>query len=147
MSFDGVSSLDSDFVTLNEIHVDMLEYLKGAELSQTQFRSIWPTLEWENKVQIETESKNLKDLAIFLAEKARLTFVSQEPEFIDDSFAYFNANLAAESSFGETLLVNMNMRRQGEQVNGYARIRSQSQGICFGAGEVMSRALNSYIQN
>ena len=35
---------------LNNIHIDIMDYIQPASCSDTEFRKMWAEFEWENKV-------------------------------------------------------------------------------------------------
>lgn len=37
---------------LNDIHIDIMDYISPASCPDVQFRSMWAEFEWENKVGI-----------------------------------------------------------------------------------------------
>lgn len=41
-------------VVLNDIHIDIMDYINPAFCNETQFRSMWTEFEWENKVNVNT---------------------------------------------------------------------------------------------
>jgi coatomer subunit beta len=41
-------------VILNDIHIDIMDYIKPAYCNETQFRSMWTEFEWENRVNVNT---------------------------------------------------------------------------------------------
>lgn len=43
-------------VVLNDIHIDIMDYIVPAVCTDAEFRSMWAEFEWENKVRdvIET---------------------------------------------------------------------------------------------
>ena len=41
-------------VILNDIHIDIMDYIAPATCSDVQFRSMWAEFEWENKVAVNT---------------------------------------------------------------------------------------------
>lgn len=45
----GVAS-DRNVVVLNDIHVDIMDYIVPATCTETEFRAMWAEFEWENKV-------------------------------------------------------------------------------------------------
>ena len=45
----GVSS-DRNVVVLNDIHIDIMDYIVPAACTETEFRQMWAEFEWENKV-------------------------------------------------------------------------------------------------
>ena len=38
-------------VVLNDIHIDIMDYIAPATCADVQFRSMWAEFEWENKVR------------------------------------------------------------------------------------------------
>ncbi|KAG9054126.1 coatomer subunit beta [Serendipita sp. 407] len=42
-------------VVLSDIHIDIMDYIKPATCTETQFRSMWTEFEWENRVNVTTE--------------------------------------------------------------------------------------------
>merc|ERR1712115_1660 len=45
---------DRNVVVLNDIHVDIMDYIVPASCTETEFRSMWAEFEWENKVSVNT---------------------------------------------------------------------------------------------
>jgi coatomer subunit beta len=41
-------------IVLNDVHVDIMDYIKPAYVNEAQFRSMWTEFEWENKVNVNT---------------------------------------------------------------------------------------------
>ena len=41
---------ERDVVVLNDIHIDIMDYINPASCVDVQFRSMWAEFEWENKV-------------------------------------------------------------------------------------------------
>lgn len=48
------SAGDSNCVVLNDIHIDIMDYITPAYCNEAQFRSMWTEFEWENKVNVNT---------------------------------------------------------------------------------------------
>lgn len=57
ITYDGTSANDSFIVNMKEIKVDVLQIIKQSNISDTDFRSKWVVLEWENKISIESNEK------------------------------------------------------------------------------------------
>ena len=47
------------YINLNDIHLDIMDFIKPATCSDELFRSMWAEFEWENKVAISTTIDNL----------------------------------------------------------------------------------------
>ncbi len=58
----GTSTSDKNCVVMNEIHIDILDYISPANCSELNFRTMWAEFEWENKVAVNT---NITYLSLF----------------------------------------------------------------------------------
>lgn len=101
--YDGASSTESHVVILNDVHVDIMDYIQPAQCSETQFRTMWTEFEWENKVNINTKMAEGKGLREFLAALMRVTNMEcLTPEAsLSGECQFLSANLYARSVFGE----------------------------------------------
>jgi len=54
---------DRNSVVLNDIHIDIMDYIVPASCNDTEFRQMWAEFEWENKVAVNT---NITDLHEYL---------------------------------------------------------------------------------
>ena len=52
---------DRNCVVLNDIHIDIMDYIVPASCNDTEFRQMWAEFEWENKVAVNTNISGLKD--------------------------------------------------------------------------------------
>jgi coatomer subunit beta len=50
----GQSSSDKNCVVLNDIHIDIMDYISPANCSELQFKTMWNEFEWENKVVVSS---------------------------------------------------------------------------------------------
>ena len=48
--YEGSGYGDRAVVVLNDIHIDIMDYIAPASCTDVQFRSMWAEFEWENKV-------------------------------------------------------------------------------------------------
>ena len=55
------STSDRNVVVLNDIHIDIMDYIVPASCTETEFRCMWAEFEWENKVSVNTTVANLAD--------------------------------------------------------------------------------------
>ena len=55
---------DTHVVVLNDMHIDIMDYISPAQCADVAFRNFWAEFEWENKVSINTD---LTDPADFLS--------------------------------------------------------------------------------
>ena len=61
--YDDTSTGNKGYINLNDIHMDIMDYIRPAFCTNDVFRSMWAEFEWENKVAIST---SIPDLNIFL---------------------------------------------------------------------------------
>ncbi len=57
------STSDRNVVVLNDIHIDIMDYIMPASCTDAEFRQMWADFEWENKVTVNT---NINDLNLYL---------------------------------------------------------------------------------
>jgi coatomer subunit beta len=50
--YETSSVLDRNVVVLNDIHIDIMDYIAPASCADIAFRNMWAEFEWENKVLI-----------------------------------------------------------------------------------------------
>lgn len=49
--YDAAGQLDRNVVVLNDIHIDIMDYISPAYCADVAFRNMWAEFEWENKVR------------------------------------------------------------------------------------------------
>lgn len=101
--YDGAASTETHVVILNDVHVDIMDYIHPASCSETQFRTMWTEFEWENKVNINSKMGEGKGLRDFLARLMKVTNMEcLTPEAsLGGECQFLSANLYARSVFGE----------------------------------------------
>ena len=57
------STSDRNVVVLNDIHIDIMDYIVPAGCTDAEFRQMWADFEWENKVTVNT---SIDDLNLYL---------------------------------------------------------------------------------
>lgn len=98
--YDGPSSTESNVVILNDVHVDIMDYIQPAQCTETQFRTMWTEFEWENKVNINSKAKSLRDFLAQLMACTNMTCLTPEASMKGDC-QFLSANLYARSVFGK----------------------------------------------
>ena len=62
--YDIVGSMaDRNCVVLNNVHIDIMDYIVPEMCTDAQFRKMWAEFEWENKIAVAT---NINDLEAYL---------------------------------------------------------------------------------
>ncbi|KAL8972529.1 MAG: hypothetical protein Q9183_000506 [Haloplaca sp. 2 TL-2023] len=135
--YDGPSSTESNVVILNDVHVDIMDYIQPAQCTETQFRNMWTEFEWENKVNINSKAKTLRDFLTQLMACTNMTCLTPEASLKGDC-QFLSANLYARSVFGEDALANLSIEKEGDDgpITGFVRIRSRSQGLALSLGSL-----------
>ena len=103
--YDGPSSTESNVVILNDVHVDIMDYIQPAHCTETQFRTMWTEFEWENKVNINSKAKTLREFLTQLMACTNMTCLTPEASMKGDC-QFLSANLYARSVFGRYLFAS-----------------------------------------
>ncbi|KIW06567.1 uncharacterized protein PV09_02996 [Verruconis gallopava] len=135
--YDGQSSTDNNVVILNDVHVDIMDYIQPATCSEQQFRTMWTEFEWENKVNINSKTKSLREFLKQLMAATNMSCLTPDASMQGDC-QFLSANLYARSVFGEDALANLSIEKEGENgpITGFVRIRSRSQGLALSLGSL-----------
>lgn len=103
--YEGAHSTDTNVVILNDLHVDIMDYIQPATCSETQFRTMWTEFEWENKVNINSKAKTLRDFLDQLMACTNMNCLTPEASLKGDC-QFLSANLYARSVFGKFLFLD-----------------------------------------
>lgn len=123
-------------VLLNEVHVDIMDYIRPATCSLADFRGKWIDYEWENAVAASTDLKSLRGYVEFVCKVANMQVL--ERTLLSDDCGVLSASLYAKSSFGEDALANVCIElTEDGHVCGAVRIRSKTQGIAKSLGDLL----------
>jgi coatomer subunit beta len=97
--YDGPSSTETHVVILNDVHADIMDYIQPAQCTETQFRTMWTEFEWENKVNINSKAKSLREFLNQLMAATNMSCLTPEASLKGDC-QFLSANLYAKSVFG-----------------------------------------------
>ncbi|GAA6040670.1 hypothetical protein JCM8097_000868 [Rhodosporidiobolus ruineniae] len=122
-------------VVLNDIHIDILDYIQPGWCNESQFRSMWTEFEWENKVNVNTNIDNLRDYLAHIMTSTNMACLTPDAALEGDC-GFLSANLYARSLFGEDALANLSIEKLADgTLAGHVRIRSKTQGIALSLGD------------
>ncbi|BGP14222.1 hypothetical protein JCM10213_005886 [Rhodosporidiobolus nylandii] len=122
-------------VVLNDIHIDILDYIQPGWCNETQFRSMWTEFEWENKVNVNTNIEELRAYLSHIMASTNMACLTPEAALEGDC-GFLSANLYARSLFGEDALANLSIEKLADgTLAGHVRIRSKTQGIALSLGD------------
>ncbi|XP_010483206.1 PREDICTED: coatomer subunit beta-1 [Camelina sativa] len=126
---------ERNVVVLNDIHIDIMDYISPALCSDSAFRSMWAEFEWENKVAVNTMIQDEKEFLDHIIKSTNMKCLTPT-SVLEGDCGFLSANLYAKSVFGEDALVNVSIEKQSdEKLSGYIRIRSKTQGIALSLGD------------
>lgn len=69
---------DRNCVVLNDIHIDIMDYIVPASCTDTEFRQMWAEFEWENKVAINTNITSLPEYLEHLVKSTNMKCLTPE---------------------------------------------------------------------
>ncbi|XP_038213369.1 coatomer subunit beta [Zerene cesonia] len=132
------ASLDRGVVVLNDIHIDIVDYIQPAACSDADFRQMWAEFEWENKVSVNTSITDLREYLDHLLASTNMKCLTPD-KALSGQCGFMAANLYARSIFGEDALANLSiesaLHRPNAPVVGHVRIRAKSQGMALSLGD------------
>jgi coatomer subunit beta len=130
---------DRNCVVLNDIHIDVMDYIVPATCSDNEFRSMWAEFEWENKVAVNTNITNTREFLDHIIKCTNMKCLTPE-KAISGECGFLASNLYAKSIFGEDALANISLEKPqngdpNASVIGHIRIRAKSQGMALSLGD------------
>ncbi len=106
-------SAEQQIVILNDVHIDVMDYIQPAMCSENQFRSMWTEFEWENKVNINSKGQDgnlsLQEYFQKLLNRTNMACLTPEASLKGDC-GFLSANLYAKSVFGRLPIRLANFR-------------------------------------
>ncbi|KAG2022462.1 coatomer beta subunit [Coprinopsis cinerea AmutBmut pab1-1] len=127
-------------VILNDIHIDIMDYIKPAYCNEAQFRSMWTEFEWENRVNVNSPIADPREYLQHVMKVTNMSCLTPEGATSGDC-DFLSANMYARSLFGEDALANLSIERTEQgTVTGHVRIRAKTQGIALSLGDRITMA-------
>lgn len=77
---------DRSVVVLNDIHIDIMDYIVPATCTDAEFRQMWAEFEWENKVSVNTTLSDLREYLAHLLKSTNMRCLT--PEKVPFSLIY-----------------------------------------------------------
>ncbi|XP_065346268.1 coatomer subunit beta [Cloeon dipterum] len=140
------STSDRNVVVLNDIHIDIMDYIVPASCTDTEFRQMWAEFEWENKVSVVTSVSDLHQYLVLLLKSTNMKCLTPE-KALSGECGFMAANLYARSIFGEDALANLSIEKPfgkpDAPVVGHIRIRAKSQGMALSLGDKINNTQKS----
>ena len=155
-TLDRKSALDKEWIVLNEIHADVVDYIKPhCMIMESAFKSMWQEFEWENKIVVNTDTfgSSATSFVDTLSARTNLEFVGTGDQvkaarrLLEKSPKFVAVNLYAKSIFGEDALVNVSLESGGNgQLTGTVRIRARTQGIALSIGDKVNQIQKEHVR-
>lgn len=88
---------DRSVVVLNDIHIDIMDYIVPATCTDAEFRQMWAEFEWENKVSVHTTLSDLREYLAHLLKSTNMRCLTPEKvrSFIFFLYLYHQDKTAA----------------------------------------------------
>ncbi|KAA3675882.1 coatomer subunit beta [Paragonimus westermani] len=133
------SAGETTCIVLNDIHIDIMEYILPATCSPTEFRQMWSEFEWENKVTVNTQITDLFGYLSHISAQTNLRCLTPMEALLGEC-DYLCVTMYARTIFGEHVLANLCLEKtdSDQPVTGHVRIRAKTQGMAVTMGEKVS---------
>ncbi|XP_050681783.1 coatomer subunit beta [Leptidea sinapis] len=142
------AGLDRGVVVLNDVHIDIVDYIQPAHCSDADFRQMWAEFEWENKVSVNTGITDLREYLDHLRASTNMKCLTPD-KALSGQCGFMAANLYARSIFGEDALANLSIESplgRAAPVTGHVRIRAKTQGMALSLGDKINTMQKSIPQ-
>jgi coatomer subunit beta len=133
-------------VILNDVHIDIMDYIAPATCDDMQFRAMWFEFEWENKIPIKSNNEqiSLRQFLNHITKATNMNCLTPESALAGEC-EFLSANLYARSSFGEDALANVSIEKLADgKIDGFVRIRSKTQGIALSLGDKITKEQKTF---
>jgi len=142
---------DRNCVVLNDIHIDIMDYIVPATCTDSEFRQMWAEFEWENKVSVNTNITDTREYLDHVIKCTNMKCLTPE-KAISGNCGFLASNLYAKSIFGEDALANLSIEKPLEGgpdalVIGHIRIRAKSQGMALSLGDKINLSQKKAVKN
>ncbi len=91
--YEDSSTKEKGYVNLNDIHMDVMDYIRPATCTDETFRTMWAEFEWENKVAISTSISSLMQFLNHIVDSTNMNCLTPQNE--NETGNFLAANLYA----------------------------------------------------
>ncbi len=92
--YEDTSTREKGYINLNDIHMDIMDYIRPAICTDEIFRSMWAEFEWENKVAIATSITDLIEFVDHIVTSTNMSCLT--PHDRSEKGSFLAANLYAK---------------------------------------------------
>mmetsp|Transcript_26635 Transcript_26635/g.48988 ORF Transcript_26635/g.48988 Transcript_26635/m.48988 type:complete len:933 (+) Transcript_26635:63-2861(+) len=97
--YEDATTQEKGYINLNDIHMDIMDYIRPATCTDEVFRSMWAEFEWENKVAISTSINGLIEFLQHIVTSTNMTCLT--PHEGNEKGSFLVANLYTKIVLGE----------------------------------------------
>jgi coatomer subunit beta len=83
------------YINLNDIHMNIMDYIRPASCTDEAFRSMWAEFEWENKVAISTSISSLLEFLNHIVSSTNMQCLTPHDSKNKEQGSFLAANLYA----------------------------------------------------
>jgi coatomer subunit beta len=127
VTYDAVAGGDQTVLALNEIPIDITEYIYPAPCSEREFRHLWSTYSSEVKVPVSLEA-SVESFVSLLASRSNMQCLTS-PQVIAAADKFLVCNFYAKSKFTEDALLSLSLELDPPRLQGTIRIRAKTRGM------------------
>jgi coatomer subunit beta len=91
--YEDTQTREKCYINLNDIHMDIMDYIRPATCTDEVFRSMWAEFEWENKVAISTSITSLVEFLEHVVSSTNMRCLT--PHDKNEKGSFLAANLYA----------------------------------------------------
>ena len=91
--YDDTATREKCYINLNDIHMDIMDYIRPATCTDEVFRAMWAEFEWENKVAISTSITSLVEFLEHVVDSTNMRCLT--PHDKNEKGSFLAANLYA----------------------------------------------------
>ena len=88
--YEDAATGEKGYINLNDIHMDIMDYIRPAVCTDEVFRSMWAEFEWENKVAITTSITSLVEFLDHIVKSTNMTCLTPPESHQKGSFLAAN---------------------------------------------------------
>lgn len=103
--YEDTSTREKCYINLNDIHMDIMDYIRPATCTDEVFRAMWAEFEWENKVAISTSISSLLEFLNHIVTSTNMSCLT--PHDKTEKGSFLAANLYARRYVHDELEYSM----------------------------------------
>ncbi|KRX00780.1 Armadillo-type fold [Pseudocohnilembus persalinus] len=144
INYENMAGQEQNYLVTKEINIDLIDFIVPKDLNINRFRQMWAKYEWENRITLNTNIQNLRELVEHFEEKIKIQLLGSKQDL--EVSQYLCANFYAQTKLDDDFLVNLSAEIKNNKIEGYIRIRAKNKGIVVNLGEKIKQLQNKQEQ-